>query len=155
MSIPLCSAEFCLALPGLSLASAAGVTEISSTHNEILRCVLAEEFPAFSQPMRRSLMRKAGVVLFAMLILAQCFGQQAGHTTITVSGCLMNMNGRFKLLTPSQTYVLKGHQNSLFSYNGMLVEVTGTVDAQTKSPSPGIPVVLHITSVKKLADSCQ
>jgi hypothetical protein len=36
-----------------------------------------------------------------------------------------------------------------------LVEVTGTVDAQSKSPSPGIPVVLHISSVKKLADACQ
>ena len=88
-------------------------------------------------------MRKACVVLFVMLILTQCFGQQAGHTAIIVSGCLMSMNGRFKRLTPNQTYVLKGHQNSLFSYNGMLVEVAGTVDAQSKSTSPGIPVVLR------------
>ncbi len=100
-------------------------------------------------------MRKVCVVLFVMLILAQCFGQQAGHTTVTVSGCLMNMNGKFRLMTPSQTYVLKGHQNSLFSYNGMLVEVTGTVDSQSKPPSPGIPIVLHVSSVKKLADTCQ
>jgi hypothetical protein len=99
-------------------------------------------------------MRKACVVLFVILVLAQCFGQQAGHTPITVSGCLMSMNGRFKLLTPSQTYVLKGHQNSLFSYNGMLLEVTGTVETASKPPSPGIPVVLHISSVKKLADTC-
>jgi hypothetical protein len=100
------------------------------------------------------LMRKACVLfLFAILILTQCFGQQAGHTTVTVSGCLMSMNGRFKLMTPGHTYVLKGHQNSLFSYNGMLLEVTGTVDTTSK-PSPGIPVVLHISSVKKLADTC-
>jgi len=97
-------------------------------------------------------MLKTCVVLSVILVLAQCFGQQAGHTPITVSGCLMNMNGRFKLLTPSQNYVLKGHQNSLFSYNGMLVEVTGTVDAANKSP--GIPVVLHVTHLKKLADFC-
>ncbi len=100
-------------------------------------------------------MLKAYVVLFAMLILAPCCAQQAGHTAITVSGCLMNVNGRFKLHTPSQTYVLKGHQNSLFSYNGMLVEVIGTVETQSKTQSPGIPVVLHFSSVKKLADSCQ
>ena len=39
-----------------------------------------------------------------------------------------------------------------FSYNGKLVEVTGTVDAANKSP--GIPVVLHVTHLKKLADFC-
>ena len=122
-------------------------------HSEILRGVLAEEFPDFSQAMRRSLMRKACVVLFAMLILAQCFGQQASHTTVTVSGCVINMNGTFRLHTPDQTYVLKGHHhNALFSYNGKLVEVTGTIDASNKST--GIPVVLHVTHLKKLADFC-
>jgi len=53
---------------------------------------------------------------------------------------------------PDQTYVLKGHHSALFSYNGKLVEVTGTVDAGNKSP--GIPVVLHVTHLKKLADFC-
>ena len=65
----------------------------------------------------------------------------------------MNMNGRFKLITQGQTYVLKGHHNELFSYNGTLVEVTGTVEA-AKSHTPGMPMILHITSVKKLADTC-
>jgi hypothetical protein len=73
---------------------------------------------------------------------------------VTVSGCVMNMNGRFKLLTHGQTYILKGHQSELFSYNGKLVEVTGTVESHTKTASPGIPLVLHITSVKKLAETC-
>ena len=65
----------------------------------------------------------------------------------------MNMNGRFKLLTHGQTYILKGLQSELFSYNGKLVEVTGTVESHTKTPSPGIPLVGHITSVKNLAET--
>jgi hypothetical protein len=97
-------------------------------------------------------MRKAPIVLVFVLFVAECFGQQAGHTTVTVSGCVVNMNGSFRLLTPDQTYVLKGHHSALFSYNGKLVEVTGTVDASNKSP--GIPVILHVTNLKKLADFC-
>ena len=97
-------------------------------------------------------MRKASIVLVVVLLVAACFGQQAGHTSVTVSGCVMNVNGSFRLLTPDQTYLLKGHNSELFSYNGKLVEVTGTVDAGKKSP--GIPVVLHITHLKKLADFC-
>jgi hypothetical protein len=98
-------------------------------------------------------MHKACVVLVLVTVVIPCFGQQTGHETVTISGCLMNTNGRFKLLTQGQTYVLKGHQNELFSYNGMLVEVTGTVEA-AKSHSPGMPMILHITKVKKLADTC-
>src|SRR3974390_3391982 len=98
-------------------------------------------------------MRKARLVLMLVLFLAQCLGQQTGQQTVSISGCLMNMNGRFRLLAHGQTYVLKGHQNELFSFNGMLVEVSGTVDAQSK-PSPGIPIVLHVNHVKKLAETC-
>jgi len=97
-------------------------------------------------------MRKASIVLVVALFVAECFGQQAGQTTVTVSGCVVNMNGSFRLLTPDQTYVLRGHHSALFSYNGKLVEVTGTVDATNKSP--GIPVVLHVNHLKKLADFC-
>ena len=98
-------------------------------------------------------MRKVFVLLFVVLLLTQCFGQQTASEPVKLSGCLMNMNGRFKLLTQGQTYVLKGHKNELFSYNGMLVEVTGTVET-AKSHSPGMPMILHITRVKKLADTC-
>ena len=98
-------------------------------------------------------MRKAYVLLVVLLFLTQCFGEQTSQTTITVSGCVMNTNGTFKLLTPGQTYVLKGHQSALFSYNGKLAEVTGKVDP-TQNSSPGIPVVLHVTKLKKLADFC-
>ena len=97
-------------------------------------------------------MRKASIVFVVVLLVAECFGQKAGHASVTVSGCVVNMNGTFRLLTPDQTYVLKGHHSALFSYNGKLVEVTGTVDAANKSP--GIPVVLHVTHLKKLADFC-
>ena len=98
-------------------------------------------------------MRKASIVLVIVLLVAKCFGQQPVHTTVTVSGCVINVNGTFRLHTPDQTYVLKGHHhNALFSYNGKLVEVTGTIDASSKSP--GIPVVLHMTHLKKLADFC-
>ena len=98
-------------------------------------------------------MHRACVVLVLVMLVTECFGQQTGHETVTISGCLMNTNGRFKLLTQGQTYVLRGHKNEMFSYNGMLVEVTGTVEA-AKSHSPGMPMILHITRVKKLADTC-
>ena len=100
-------------------------------------------------------MRRACIAFIIVLFLAESQGQQADHSTITVSGCMMNVNGSFKLQTPGRTYVLEGHHNALFSYNGMLVEVTGTVDAAHKSSPEGIPVVLHVTKIKKLADFCQ
>ena len=40
-------------------------------------------------------------------------------------------------------------------YNGMVVEVTGTVKAEKKSSSQAKPATLHVTKVKKLDDSCQ
>jgi hypothetical protein len=97
-------------------------------------------------------MRKAAILFVVLVFVTQSFGGSAGHT-VTVSGCVMNMNGTFRLLTPGQTYILKGRQNALFSYNGKLVEVTGTVDS-AENPSPGIPVVLHVTKLKKIADFC-
>jgi hypothetical protein len=96
-------------------------------------------------------MRKASILFIGILLLAECLGQQADHSTISVAGCVMNVNGSFKLLTQDQTYVLKGHHNELFSYNGKLIEVTGTVG---HSSQPGVPVVLHVTNLKKLADFC-
>lgn len=98
-------------------------------------------------------MRKASLVLLIAILLAVCSAQQAEHSTITVAGCLMNLNGSFKLLTHDRTYILKGHHNEMFSHNGKLMEVTGTVSTHDMS-FPGIPVELHITSLKTLADSC-
>ena len=68
---------------------------------------------------------------------------------------MMGMNGSFKLSThDGALYVLKGDHSTLFSYNGMLVEVTGTVKSVKKS-SQVKPATLQVTKVKKLADSCQ
>jgi len=97
-------------------------------------------------------MRKASLILIMLVLLAECLAQPADHTPITVAGCVMNVNGTFKLLTRDQTYILKGHHNELFSYGGKLIEVTGTVSSDASS-HPG-PVVLHVTKLKKLADTC-
>ena len=106
--------------------------------------------------MRASKLCNACIVLFVVSYCVACDGQQAGDTTITVSGCMIGINGSFKLSThEGQRYVLKGDHSPLFSYNGMVVEVTGTVKAAKKPPAQATPVTLHVTKVKKLADSCQ
>jgi hypothetical protein len=99
-------------------------------------------------------MRKGSIFLIALLLLAQCVGQQSNHS-ITVAGCVMNVNGEFHLLTRDRTYVLKGKHDTLFGYDGKQVEVMGTTDAGSASSPQGVPVVLHITKLKKVADFCQ
>ena len=71
-------------------------------------------------------MRKACVVLFAMLILAQCFGQQPSHTTVTVSGCVINMNGTFK--TPHPRSDLRAKRRSPPQHPVQLQRQTGRGD---------------------------
>jgi hypothetical protein len=87
-----------------------------------------------------------------LLLVAECIGQQSRHP-VTVAGCIMNVNGEFRLLTASRTYVLKGKHDTLLGYNGKQVEVAGTVEGP--SQPQGVPVVLHISKLKKLADVCQ
>jgi hypothetical protein len=99
-------------------------------------------------------MRKGSIFLIALLLLAQSVGQQSNHS-ITVAGCVMSVNGEFHLLTRDRTYVLKGKHNTLLGYSGKQVEVMGTTDAGSASSSQGVPVVLHITRLKKVADFCQ
>lgn len=99
-------------------------------------------------------MRKASIFLMAVLLVAQCVGQPSNHN-VTVAGCVMNVNGEFHLLTRDRTYILKGKHDTLLGYNGKRVEVAGTTDASSASASQGVPVVLHITKLKKVADFCQ
>jgi hypothetical protein len=99
-------------------------------------------------------MRKGSIFLIALLLLSQCVGQQSNHS-ITVAGCVMNVNGEFHLLTRDRTYVLKGKHDSLLGYSGKQVEVMGTTNASSASSQQGVPVVLHITRLKKLTDFCQ
>jgi hypothetical protein len=106
--------------------------------------------------MRKSDMRSALIVLLIGLGSTPCLGQQSGNTTVTVSGCVVGMNGSFKLTThDGERYVLKGDHSTLFTYNGTVVEVTGTVKAPAKSSAQVKPTTLHVTGVKKLADTCQ
>jgi hypothetical protein len=99
-------------------------------------------------------MRKASIFLIVMLLLVPCVGQQSNHK-VTLAGCVMSVNGEFHLLTRDKTYILKGKHDTLLGYNGKQVEVIGTTDAGSAGSPQGVPVVLHITKLKKVADFCQ
>ncbi len=92
-------------------------------------------------------------VVFILVLATVALAQQSSNKVIKVSGCVMSINGEFRLLAQGQTYTLKGDHDTLFSYSGMQVEVTGTVDS-SKAADRGLPIVLHVTKLKKLADSC-
>jgi hypothetical protein len=73
----------------------------------------------------------------------------------TIEGCVISMNGAFRLGTANgETYLLKGHHSTLFSYNGMQVRVTGTVQKSSKE-SQGAPRTLKVSDIKKVYDTCQ
>jgi hypothetical protein len=99
------------------------------------------------------MMRKISIPLILFLLLAVCVAQSS--RTVTVAGCIESVNGEFHLLTSSRTYILKGHHDKVFGYNGKQVEIVGTIDAGGNSAPQGIPVVLHISKIKKVADFCQ
>ena len=99
-------------------------------------------------------MRKISIAVLLFLLVAQCVGQGTSRK-VTVAGCVISVNGEFHLQTPSRTFILKGHHDTVLGYNGKQVEIVGTVDAGTQSSPQGVPVVLHISKVKKLADFCQ
>lgn len=98
-------------------------------------------------------MRKLSIPLILFLLLAVC-SAQSSHT-VTVAGCIESVNGELHLLTPSHTYILKGHHDTVLGFNGKQVEITGTVDSGSNSAPQGVPVVLHISKIKKVADFCQ
>ena len=100
-------------------------------------------------------MRKACLVLLMFMLALPSLGQQATSSKIKVVGCVEAVNGQFQLITRDGNFVLKGDHNTLFGYNGMLVQVTGKLDAAAKSQPEGVPVVLHVTKLKKVADFCQ
>lgn len=97
-------------------------------------------------------MRKSSVIAVIVLLAAVCLGQQSAGTSIKVSGCVESINGEFRLIAQGQTYILKGDHDTLFEYTGMLVEVTGKLDKVPSSQT--VPAVLHVTKLKKLADTC-
>jgi hypothetical protein len=99
------------------------------------------------------ILRKASIPLIVLLMLAVSVAQSS-HT-VTVAGCIESVNGELHLMTPSRTYILKGHHDTALGYNGKQVEVQGTIDSGSNSAPQGMPVVLHITKIKKVAEFCQ
>ena len=75
----------------------------------------------------------------------------------TIEGCIVSINGAFTLGTPNgERYILKGDHDTLFSYNGKQVRITGTVKkASSGSSSQGEPRTLKVSDVKKVYDTCQ
>jgi hypothetical protein len=73
----------------------------------------------------------------------------------TIEGCVIGMNGGFRLNTANgETYLLQGRHGSMFNYNGKQVRITGTVDKAQKGSS-GAPRTLHVTDITKVYDTCQ
>jgi hypothetical protein len=99
------------------------------------------------------MMRKISIAMLTFFLLAQCIGQTS--RTVTVAGCVVSVNGEFQLQTPGRTFILKGRHDTVLGYSGKQVEIVGTVDAGGKSSPQGVPVVLHISKIKKVADFCQ
>ena len=75
----------------------------------------------------------------------------------TIEGCVISINGAFRLNLPNgQSYILQGDHSNLFSYNGMQVQVTGTVKKPSNSSaSSGLPQTLKVSGIKKTHDTCQ
>ena len=97
------------------------------------------------------------VSCFLVLSLTAFAVPQDTYSTrpITIEGCVIGVNGAFRLSTANgETYLLKGHHSSLFDYNGKQVRITGTVSKPEKGSS-GAPRTLKVTEIKKVYDSCQ
>jgi hypothetical protein len=95
--------------------------------------------------------------ILGLLCLSTCvsaFAQQSASTPTRLSGCMLSLNGSFSLTTSNGVrYVLKGDHDTLLSYNGKQVQVTGTMKATKKTSSK--PATFHVIDVKKVADFCQ
>jgi hypothetical protein len=99
-------------------------------------------------------MRAAQLVLLCLAISGSLPAQQSVKSPTTLSGCVLSLNGMFSLTTSDgNRYVLKGDHDTLLSYNGKQVQVTGTMKATKKTSSK--PATFHVTDIKKIADFCQ
>jgi hypothetical protein len=100
-------------------------------------------------------MRTAATFLLMVCLPAASFAQQAASTHVTVSGCLLSLNGAFTLLTPKgERFILKGDHDTMFRYNGKQVQITGTTKSGTKDDPAPHPAELQVSKVKKLYDVC-
>jgi hypothetical protein len=95
---------------------------------------------------------------FLLLSLTVLVSPSQSKQPQTIEGCVMSINGAFMLGTPNgERYILKGDHDTLFSYNGKQVRITGTVKkaASGSSSSQGEPRTLKVSDVKKVYDTCQ
>jgi hypothetical protein len=95
---------------------------------------------------------------FLLLSLALLVSPSESKSPQTIEGCVMSINGAFMLGTPNgERYVLKGDHDTLFSYNGKQVQITGTVKKSSSgSPSSQVgPRTLKVSDIKKVYDTCQ
>ena len=98
------------------------------------------------------------VACFLSLSLTMFAAPSENHQPQTIEGCIVSINGAFTLGTPSgERYILKGDHDTLFSYNGKQVRITGTVKKSTNgsSSSQGEPRTLKVSDIKKVYDTCQ
>lgn len=103
----------------------------------------------------RSWLRVGGFLLLCLTAFAT---PPANKQPQTIEGCIVSINGAFMLGTPNgERYILKGDHDTLFSYNGKQVRITGTVKkaASGSSSSQGEPRMLKVSDIKKVYDTCQ
>jgi hypothetical protein len=98
------------------------------------------------------------LLLFSLMTLAQQSAPSQSNSNaapassgaMTVVGCVSSINGQFTLGTRrGDSYRLKGDHDTLFSYNGKEVAVSGTVTSSEKGRT------LEISKIKKVSDTCQ
>ena len=98
------------------------------------------------------------MLVACLLVLSMAASAFENKPPQTIEGCIVSINGAFTLGTPNgERYVLKGDHDTLFSYNGKQVRITGTLKKSSSgSPaSPGEPRTLKVTDIKKVYDTCQ
>jgi hypothetical protein len=109
--------------------------------------------------MRTSTLLACLLLLFSLTTLAQQAPSSQSNpnapsagsaAAVTVVGCVNSINGYFTLGTRrGDLYRLKGDHDSLLSYNGKEVAVSGTVKASEQGRT------LEIVKMKKVSEDCQ
>jgi hypothetical protein len=98
-------------------------------------------------------LRTITLLILVAGLSAATFGQQSPSGPTTLTGCLISVNGQFTLQTSNgDRYILKGEHDTLLSYNGKQIQVTGKPATSKKAAAQH---EFHVSSVKKIADFCQ
>lgn len=126
----------------------------------LLECRIRKISEKRGRPMRRACLTFAILVLVCSMSFSQQSNSPSGSTATTastpakLSGCLMNVNGTFYLLTASrERFMLQGKHNDMFSHNGQQVEIT--VKHEQDSSAHGSPKTLTVTHIERVAQVCQ